>query len=130
MLLTLPGHAPMPAQHYIWIFAILGLALYFLDHLGRYNAMENDKLSSVERDRLYRPPGNYEPFSALFDAFGKMTELIYAPVGMALGAIGSASELLWKPVSMGIDAAAKISELLWKPLTVPLAMIGAIGKKY
>ena len=120
----------MPAQYYIWIFAILGLALYFLDHLARFNSLEDAKRTAAERERDYRPPANYEPVSAAFDALGKMTEFVYAPIAMGLGAIGKGSELLWKPVSMAIDAVAKLSELVWKPLTIPLGIIGSIGKKF
>ena len=118
-----------PAQSFIWIIAIVGLAAYFLDHLSRLNAMEKDKMSPEERDRAYRTPTNFEPFSAMFDAFGKMTELVYAPIGMALGVIGTAFEFVLKPVGMGLDAVGKISEFVWKPLSIPLALIGAIGKK-
>lgn len=117
-------------EHFIWIVAIIALAAYFLDHLGRLNAMEKDKLSSQDRERAYRAPTNYEPFSAMIDAFGKMTELVYAPIGMALSAIGTVTEFVWKPVGMGLDAIGKISEFVWKPLSMPLAMIGAIGKKF
>lgn len=120
----------MHGQDFIWVAMIIGLAAYFIDHLGRLNAMEKDKLSAADRDRMHRTPTNYEPFSALFDAFGKMTELVYAPVGMALSAIGTASEFLFKPIGMGLDAIGKVTEMVWKPLSMPLGMIGAIGKKF
>lgn len=120
----------MHGQDFIWIVMIIGLAAYFLDHLGRLNAMEKDKLSAADLDRTYRAPTNFEPFSALFDAAGKMTELVYAPVGMALTAIGTVSEFVFKPIGMGLDAIGKVTEMVWKPLSMPLGMIGAIGKKF
>jgi hypothetical protein len=116
-------------QNFIWIMMIVALAAYFIDHLGRLNAIEKNKMTAEERANSYRTPTNYEPFSAMFDAFGKMTELIYAPIGMALTAIGTVTEFVYKPISMGLDAIGKVSEFIWKPLTIPLAIIGSIGSK-
>lgn len=120
----------MTAEVFVWVLPIVGLACWFFDHLGRYNALEKDKLSPAERERMYRPPANYEPFSALFDAFGKMSELVYAPIGMALNAVAKIAEFALQPIAMGLHGIGTVAEFILKPLTMPLAIIGAIGKKY
>jgi hypothetical protein len=117
-------------QNFIWVVAIVGLAAWFIDHLGRLRAMERDKMSTAELERAHRTPTNYEPFSAMFDAAGKMTELVYAPIGMALTAIGKVTEFVYAPIGMGLDAIGKVSEILWKGVSIPFGMIGAIGKKF
>jgi hypothetical protein len=117
-------------QTFFWTLMVVGLAAYFLDHLGRLNALEKNKMSAEERARSYRTPTNYEPFTALFDAAGKMSELVYAPIGMGLNAFGTVLEFVLKPIGMGLDAIGKISEFLWNAVSMPLGMVGAIGKKF
>jgi hypothetical protein len=120
----------MGAQTFVWLLPILGLACWFIDHLARYNAMEHDKLTLAERSREYRPPANFEPFSAIFDAFGKMSELIYAPIGMALNAFAKIAEFALMPIAMGLNGIGTVMEFILKPLSMPFGMIGAIGKKF
>ena len=53
---------------------------------------------------LGRADAPFKLIASVFDAIGKVSEFVYAPIGAALGAIGKAFELVFKPIGAALGA--------------------------
>ncbi|MBC7844769.1 MAG: hypothetical protein H7099_20870 [Gemmatimonadaceae bacterium] len=53
-----------------------------------------------------RADAPYKLAAMIFGPIGKVTELVYAPIGMAFNAVGKALELVLKPIGMVLSLVA------------------------
>ena len=53
-----------------------------------------------------RADAPYKLAAMIFGPIGKVTELVYAPIGMAFNAVGKAMELILKPIGMVLSLVA------------------------
>ena len=103
----------MSAMTILFFLIMIVLAAILGDHYSRLQKMGwAPEVEEYEKGRslmdpiggalgeLGRADGPYNVVAAGLGAIGKVTGLVYAPIGMGLNAIGKATELVYKPIGM------------------------------